>query len=70
VFVYANTAEIKLNIDPIEIFIEMSAKINDDFPNLMQDIKNDLKEWKLKHNFSTPINLTIIPMQWQIEIAI
>ncbi len=70
VMVYANTAQIKIDVDPIEIFIEMSAKINDAHPNLTHAIKADIIKWKSDNNFTTPINLTIIPMQWHMEIGI
>jgi len=70
VMVYANTAQLKIDIDPIEIFIEMSAKIDEGHPNLMEVIKADIQIWKSENDFNTPINLTIIPMHWQMEIAI
>lgn len=70
VFVYGNTAEIKVQVAPIEIFVRMSAKIDQDDPKLMERIKNELQQWKTKNNFSHAINLTLIPMDWQIEIGI
>jgi len=70
VFVYANTARIKVQIAPVEIFVRMSAKINEENLNLMGEIKTQLVAWKEKTGFSHPINLTIIPMNWQIEIGI
>ena len=70
VFVYANTAQIKIGIDPIEIFIEMSAHIAEGKPDLMKSTKEALKDWKKENNFSFPINMTIIPMDWQLEIGI
>jgi len=70
VFVYANTAKIKVQVAPVEIFVRMSAKINEDKLNLMEDIKIRLSAWKQESGFSHPINLTIIPMNWQIEIGI
>jgi hypothetical protein len=70
VFVYANSAEITLKADPIEIFIEMSSNIMEKRENLIKDIKDDLKKWKSDADFSTPINLTLIPMTWEMEIGI
>jgi len=70
VFVYANTAKIKVQIAPVEIFVRMSAKINGEKLNLMEDIKTRLSAWKEESGFSHSINLTIIPMNWQIEIGI
>lgn len=70
VFVYANSAKIKVQVAPVEIFIRMSADINEKNKNLLEEIKSGLKNWKNNSGFSHPINLTIIPMKWQIEIGI
>ena len=70
VFVYVNTHELILDADPIEVFVEMSAHIMDKHTNLMADVKADLKKWKEENNFTTPINLTLIPMKWELEIGI
>jgi hypothetical protein len=68
VFVYANSSEIKVKIAPIEIFIEMSAYKIKNSDDLISEIKSKLKDWKKENNFSHLINLTIIPMEWKIEI--
>lgn len=70
VFVYANTAKIKVQIAPIEIFVEMTAAKIADEDILMNQIKTKLKEWKDQTNFTHPINLTLIPMNWKVEIGI
>lgn len=70
VFVYANTAKIKVKVAPIEIFINMSAHKIDDPAVLTETIKNRLSDWKRSQDFKQPINLTLIPMQWHIEIGI
>lgn len=70
VFVYANTAKIKVQVAPIEIFVRMTAAKIKDENALMQDIKVKLAEWKLSTNFQYPINLTLIPVNWKIEIGI
>lgn len=70
VFVYANSAQIKVNIAPIEIFVEISASIVKDETELMQNIKNQLTTWKKENNFIQPINLTLIPMNWKFEVGI
>ena len=70
VFVYANTAKVKVQVAPVEIFVRMSASITQEKSGLMKDIKNNLTHWKEKSGFSHPINLTLIPMDWQIEIGI
>lgn len=70
VFVYANSADISYKIAPIEIFIEMSASAIDDQDVLVGRIKGGLSRWKEESDFSFPINLTLIPMNWKIEINI
>ena len=70
VFVYGNSPQIKVKISPIEIFVEMSAPKIKDLDKLTADIKNRIIEWKKGTNFTHPINLTIIPMSWKIEIGI
>ncbi len=70
VFVYANTARIKIQTAPIEVFVRMTAEKITDEDNLMFEIKTKLKEWKGIMNFKYPINLTLIPMNWKVEIGI
>ena len=70
VFVYANSSQIKVKIAPIEIFVEMSAHKIKDQDELIVAIKTKLSAWKKKSAFHHPINLTLIPMNWKIEIGI
>lgn len=70
VFVYANTAKVKVKVAPIEIFIWMSAYKIEDAKTLIEKFKNGLSEWKVKNDFQVPINLTLIPMPWQVAIGI
>jgi len=70
VFVYANSSQIKIKIAPVEIFIEMSAHAIKDESALIKTIRENLSEWKRNSSFQQPINLTLIPMNWKIEINI
>ena|SRR3989338_8061535 len=70
VFVYANTAKIKVQVAPIEIFVEMSYHKIKDETVLVNDIKEKLSEWKKTSGFKLPINLTLIPMHWKVEVGI
>jgi len=70
VFVYANTAQIKFQIAPIEIFVQMTAKKITDEDALVAQIKEKLSNWKKEVGFGHPINLTLMPMNWKVEIAI
>lgn len=70
VFVYANTSKIKIQIAPVEIFIEISDFKIQDLDELTAAIKNELKSWKDTTKFKQPINLTVIPMHWKVELGI
>lgn len=70
VFVYGNSSEIKIKIAPIEIFVEMSAHKIKDEDALIKSIKEQLSAWKKENSFLYPINLSLIPMHWKIEIGI
>lgn len=70
VFVYADAADITYKIAPIEIFIEMSANAIKDQDALMSQVRQSLSSWKQASGFESPINLTLIPMNWKIEINI
>lgn len=70
VFVYVNSAEITYLADPIEIFVEMSAHKIENLDQLFKEVSDNLKSWKKENNFTIPMNLTIIPMNWKLEIGI
>ncbi len=70
VFVYGDSAKIKVNIAPIEIFIEMSAEKIIDQDKLLSQIVTKITEWKAENKFPHQINLTLIPMNWKIKIGI
>lgn len=70
VFVYANSAHIKVAVAPIEIFVRMSAAKIDDKDALFEDIRDRISKWKAKSEFSHPINITLIPMDWRFEVNI
>jgi hypothetical protein len=70
VFVYGNSSYIKVNIAPLEIWVEASAHKISDADALAKDVRNQLSVWKSQTNFPHKINLTIIPMQWSLELEI
>lgn len=70
VFVYANSSQVKLYIAPIEIFIEMSKTKIENKSVLLDEITSKLSLWKSEHSFSHIINVTLIPMDWEIRIGI
>jgi len=70
VFVYADSPKIKIDVAPIEVFIEMTGRIIEDKTLLLQEIKSKLSEWKKENNFEYPITLTLTPMDWIFEVDI
>lgn len=70
VFVYANSSHIRVKIAPIEIFIQMSESKINDLNELTDKIKSELSSWKTENNFKHKINMSVIPMNWKIEIDI
>lgn len=68
--VYANTSHIKIEVSPIEIFVRLSVHKITDQDKLMADLKDAFAKWRKENNFSYSINLTLIPMNWKIEIGI
>jgi hypothetical protein len=70
VFVYGNSSEIKIRTAPIEIFIKMSDYKIKDSKKLTFEITKKLSEWKKENNFEYPINLTLIPMNWEVAINV
>lgn len=70
VFVYADSPRIKINVAPIEVFIEMSASKVSDKQKLFRDIKNELSNWKKANNFQHPITITLTPMDWIFEVGV
>ncbi|MEM6811575.1 MAG: hypothetical protein AAF549_03815 [Pseudomonadota bacterium] len=70
VFVYVDEHVFVIDADPIEVFVEMSAHIMEKNDQLMAQIKTDIQKWKSETNFDIPINLTLTPMNWQLEIGI
>jgi hypothetical protein len=69
-FVYANSSHIKIQVAPIEIFVEMSAHKIKDIDALVLRIKESLCGWKKTIGFPHRINFTLIPMTWKVETGI
>ncbi len=70
VFVYADSPKIKIGVAPIEIFIQAGVSVINDKEKLLSEIKDKLSDWKKENNFETPINLTVMPMDWKFEVNI
>lgn len=70
VFVYANSSQIRIQVAPIEIFIQISAHKIKSVDTVVKKIKSELLSWKKRQRFPHLINMTFIPMDWKIEIGI
>lgn len=70
VFVYGNSSHIKVKIAPIEIWVEVSEHKIPDLDTFTNRFRNGLSVWKKQVEFPHPINLTVIPMRWKIEVEI
>ena|ERR1041385_6465496 len=70
VFVYADSPKVRVEVAPIEVFIEMSAGKIKNREELFQEIKHKLSDWKKANSFEYPITLTLTPMDWSFEVGI
>lgn len=70
VFVCANSARIKVQVAPIEVFVWMDGREIKDGGILMAGMKSRLSDWKQTSGYEHSINLSLIPMNWRVEIGI
>lgn len=70
VFVYADSPKIKIDVAPIEVFIEMSASKVENKEELFEKIKILLLAWKKESHFNYPITITLTPIDWKFEVGL
>lgn len=70
VFVYADSPRIKIDVAPIEVFIEMSMSKVVDKEALFNLIKEKLVSWKTENTFEYPITITLTPIDWKFEVGL
>jgi hypothetical protein len=70
VFVYGNSSQIKIKIAPIEIWVEMTERKIPNEDALIGELKARFHSWKTEVKYPHPINLTLMPMHWKVEIDI
>ena len=70
VFVYANSARIKVGVAPIEVYVRITTSKIKDAKELLKEIKGRVSAWKKKDGFKHKINLTLWPVDWKFEIGI
>jgi hypothetical protein len=69
-FVYADSPKIKIDVAPIEAFIEMSASKVPNKDGLFDQIKGGFVAWKKETNFTHPVTLTLIPVDWKFDVGL
>jgi hypothetical protein len=69
-FVYGNPAHIKIDVPPVEVWVEMSEHKIQDSDALLQQIGEALQAWKQETSYPHPINLVLVPMSWKIQFDI
>ncbi len=69
-FVYADSPKIKIDVAPIEVFVEMSATKVSDKEELFNKIKTGLIDWKNETKFEYPITITLTPVDWKFEVGL
>ncbi len=70
VFVYADSPRIKIDVAPIEVFVEMSASKVADKETLFALMKDKLVDWKKEAGFDYPITITLTPVDWKFEVGL
>lgn len=69
-FVYADSPKIKIDVAPIEVFIEMSASIVPNKVELFEKIQNGFVAWKRESGFEYPVTITLTPVDWKFEVGL
>jgi hypothetical protein len=70
VFVYANSAQIKINVAPVEIFIQAKPNKLPDPDAIVESIAARLISWKQTNEFSHKLNVTVMPVDWHLKLGI
>jgi hypothetical protein len=70
VFVYADSPKIKIDVAPVEVFVEMSSSKVKDKDELFNKIKDGVIAWKKESNFDYPITITLTPVDWKFEVGL
>ena len=65
-FAYAENPKIKVNLFPIEIYIKITRSKILNQGALLKEIENGLRHWKVSKEFPHPINILLMPMDWEI----
>lgn len=69
-FVYADSPKIKIDVAPIEVFIEMSASKVPNKDELFSRIRDGIVQWKNESKFTHPITVTLTPVDWKFEVGV
>ena len=67
---YARTYELSRGIYPIEIFVKVTRKHFDARVNFTENLQAWISDWKKTTDFKHKVNLTVIPMDWELALDI
>src|SRR4051794_35008733 len=67
VFLSADSPQIKINIEPIDVLVMISEHKIIDTQELAADIRRGLAQWKKTVGFSHNVNVMLLPMAWKME---
>jgi len=72
VSVFARANQLTVNAAPIEIYVQVGSTSipGGDTKKYLGLMKKRMQAFKKAHNITTPINISIIPMNWKSEIGI
>jgi hypothetical protein len=70
VYAWGNSANVRTEVDPVEIFVQLKADLVDDLDRWSSAVSDELRTWKAKSGFPHPINLTISPQHWKVALGI
>lgn len=70
VFAYADSPRIKIDVAPLEVFIEMSTSKVPNKEELFEKIRNGISNWKRESGFEYPITVTLTPVDWKFEVGV
>jgi hypothetical protein len=63
---YGNNSQIKINVAPIQVWLEISDYKVSDVDKLANDIRDQIVEWKDKTKFAHQIKFMLVPKNQKI----
>ena len=70
VFVYTCKPTSNIAAATVEVFIQVNSHKVSDATTILDGVAAGLSSWKQQNNFSLPINLNVIPVEWYSQVGI